>query len=192
MARWAVFTVRRGGATGASAPRRFGADGRELRRPWRMTAEGVRLQVRHLRAARRQPLGPRVLGMLLLGVAGVAALHPVGPMAWHVAGSASARTVPGLLPLSQPAPVGAVTAPPTSFCWGTASSPHTLVVCDASYAEIVRVDGIGGGTWQVTEPLAAQLAGGGTFHWYVLSGGAGAVSRSPLESFTIEPTTNGR
>lgn len=182
-----MFAAHRYQRGGASAPRLVGPDGRELRRPWRMTTPQVAVRVRQLRAARRQPIWPRLLGVLLLGVAGVAALHPVDPVPRHVAASASARTGPGLAQLQLVAPAGDLSAPPDRFVWrgDGAAAVRTLVLCDASYAEIARVDGIAGADWSLTPEVAALLADGGTFHWFVEAGAAASLARSRLESFTI-------
>lgn len=194
MSRWALFATHGSRRAGASVPRRFGADGRELQRPWRIPTSQVELQVQQVRAMRRQPVWPRVLGMLLLGVAGVAALHPVDPVARHVAGSASARTVPVPLRLRLESPAGPLDEPPVTFHWSgaRASAVHTLVFCDASYTEVARADGIVGASWQVTPAVAALFADGGTFHWFALGGDTRAPARSTFESFTIERRPNVR
>jgi len=187
MARWAWFATDRGGRGGASAPRVFGPDGRELLRPWRVTAPEVEQRVQQLRAQRRQPVWPRLLGALLLSVAGVAALHPVGSIPTHVAASSSARPGGGLLALRLESPAGELTAAPAAFRWRGegAHAVDSLVLCDASYAEIARVDGIDRASWQVAGPVADLLAPGGTFHWFVESTAAGVTRRSTLETFAI-------
>jgi hypothetical protein len=125
--------------------------------------------------------------MLLLGVAGVAALHPVDPVPRHVAASASARTGPRLVHLQLVAPAGDLVAPPERFVWAGADAArvHSLVFCDASYQEIARVDGIEGSSWRSTAAVAALLTSGHTFHWFAEGGEAGALGRSTFETFTI-------
>lgn len=84
-------------------------------------------------------------------------------------------------------PAGDVTAPPDHFQWSgeAAAGVDALVLCDASYAEIARVDGIDGSRCPATGQIAALLAGGGTFHWYVEAAAAPGTARSGFETFTI-------
>lgn len=84
-------------------------------------------------------------------------------------------------------PAGDVTAPVEHFVWRgeAATGTHSLVLCDASYAEIARVDGIGGDRCPVTPRLAELFAGAGTFHWYVEATAAHTTARSTFETFTI-------
>lgn len=189
MSRWALWSAHRYVRAGASAPRLHGPDGRELVRPWRLTAAEIERRVRQLRAARPQPKWPRLLGVLLLALAGVAALHPVGSIPTHVAASASARPVPRLLSLRGESPDGDVDAAPTWFRWRSegldAALPRTVVLCDASYTEIARAAGVAGDGWQASGRIGELLAGGGTFHWFVEATASGRLVRSPLQTFAI-------
>ncbi|MBX3464711.1 MAG: hypothetical protein KF830_16195 [Planctomycetes bacterium] len=187
MARWALFAAHRYVQGGVGAPRQFGPDGRALQRPWRTTAPEVAARAVAARATRRQPLGPRLVGALLLGVAGWAALHPVGPVPRHVAACAAARPGAALPRLQTVAPAGLLTAPPAEFRWqhDGAVAPCTVVLCAADYVPLARGDATEVGTLAVPAAFAAHLAAAGTFHWYVESAAAGAVVRSGLESFTI-------
>jgi hypothetical protein len=187
MSSWVWFAARRSARSGASAPRAFGPDGRALRRPWRLVAPAVAAQVTRQRAQRRQPRWPRLLGVLLLGVAVGAAVHPVGAVPTHVAASVSTGPGARLLQLAAVAPAGALPSPPTVFRWRDAGghSPTALVLCDADYVPLARFDGIDGDALAVSGRLADLLGARGTFHWYVETAVGAATVRSGFESFTI-------
>jgi hypothetical protein len=123
---------------------------------------------------------------LCIGVAGIAALEPVGPMPSHVAAFASARTGPELI---LPAPLVPVDegALPTRFRWraGSCAGPFTVVLLDAACAELARASS-GDATELVVEgTFAGCLQTPGTYHWYVLACGFGRPVASPVQSFAI-------
>lgn len=188
MSRLLWFAAHRGFAAGAGAPRTVGADGRPLLRPWRTRRPEIAQRARGVRAARPQPVWPRMLGIVLIGVAGIAALHPVGPVPTHVAASASTRPGGDLHGLLALAPAGELAAEPVAFHWraeGVRADEVALVLCDGSYAPRLRLDGVRGSSLPVSGRLAELLANGGTFHWYVEASSDGRVARSAFETFAV-------
>lgn len=113
--------------------------------------------------------------MLLVGIALVAALHPVAPLARQVA--VAAAPARALLPEWD----GTIALP---FAWSTApTGAVTLVLLDAGYREVARRGGLGGTAWTADAALRQALADGGTYHWYALATDGGAPRKSRLQSF---------
>ncbi|MBL9079743.1 MAG: hypothetical protein JNL08_19735 [Planctomycetes bacterium] len=125
--------------------------------------------------------------MLLLVVAGMAAMHPVEPIPTHVAASASARPGFYLRSLHAVSPTGDLTDPPPAFRWRANGGPGAVafVLCEADYTEIDRIAGIDGDVLVTPEALRDRLAARGTFHWFVEAEASGRTVRSRLASFTI-------
>ena len=186
MSKWALFTAHRYLERDAPA-RAVGADGRPRCRPWRSRAPAAVAEARRRRAGRRQSPWSRLVGCALLGVAGMAALHPVGSVPSHVAASASARPGSRLQHLQAIAPRGDLAAAPPAFRFrrDRLAGPVAFVLQDAAYRELTRRDGMGGDELVADDELAGVLAAGGTFHWFVESRVAGALVRSRLETFAI-------
>lgn len=84
-------------------------------------------------------------------------------------------------------PNGPVEGVPPRFVWHGAlgEGPRALVLLDAGYDELARVDDIGASSCQLPARVAAQLAAGGTFHWFVVVGEGAGGRASRLESFEI-------
>ena len=117
----------------------------------------------------------------------VVSLYPVDPIPRMVTPSSSAPATAVLLRLHAVSPAGVTEAPPARFEWlleGRAQDV-ALVLCDASYREIARVDGIVGTVYRPTGAVATALAAGGTFHWFVEAGASAARVRSALETVEI-------
>jgi hypothetical protein len=186
MSKWALWAAHRYLHPGAAVPRRVGPDGRELRRPWRQVRPEVRSVVQRERAARSQPWWPRPLGVLLLGMACLYAIEPVGPVPTDVAASSSARTGPRLqLPTAKSPDGNAGSAAPFAWTAGDASGPFTIVVLTAGYDELFARDGIAGSPWTPDAAAAAAVSTPGTYHWFVRGEAFGRTVTSPLASFEI-------
>ena len=89
--------------------------------------------------------------------------------------------------LSTRSPSGVLGAPPGHFAWDSdgPAAPVALIVCDASYVEVARIEGLDGGSFTPTIALAARLSELGTFHWFVEGRGGGRTVRSPFASCEI-------
>lgn len=184
MAKWGLFGAHRYLEAERGAGRTHGPDGRSLQRPWRVVREDTALLARRRREARPQPRWPRRLGVVLILIAVVNALHPVHPIPPHVAGSASARTGVVPSPLRTLSPLGAVDGAPTRFEW-TGADRVSLVLCDAGYEPIARFDDLRGGSWDANRELRTLLAAARTFHWFVEVCADGRTVRSPFASCDI-------
>lgn len=180
MSKGAWFVARLASA-GASAPRTTGADGRALRRPWRIASPAAVRQAQRERAARPQPWWPRPAGMLLVGVAAVAALRPIAPVPRQVAGAVATAPAPcsGLAP----EPWDDTAALPFAWPAPVPAGAVSLVLLDAGYREVARREGLGGTAWTADAALRESLADGATYHWYVLATDGDAPQKSRLQSF---------
>jgi hypothetical protein len=168
-----------------SAARTVARDGRPLQRPWRCRSAVAEQQVRRIRSERRQPVWPRALGWSLLGVAALAVIETDHPLS-RARGASSARPIESLVCLVAESPAGPCEGVPPAFRWGgEASPPFQVVVLDAGYRELARLDATGPRGCAPPAAVAAVLAAGGTFHWFVEGERAGQRTRSPLESFEI-------
>jgi hypothetical protein len=167
MSKWALFAAHRYVRWGSGA-RTVGPDGRKLLRPWRVRSDAAEQEAKRRRAARAQPRWPRPLGFLLIVVAVLAVNESDWPIPTHVQASSAERPA-GLSPLIAESPIGPVEGVPVVFLWAPADvpPPFRLVVLDASYDEIARIEDIGGTTLRPPVELAQRLASGGDFHWYV-------------------------
>lgn len=185
MSRWGVWAAHRYVQAGAAVPRQHGPDGQPLRRSWRTVRPSVAASVRQIRALRPQPWWPRAFGLLCLGIACMAALDPVGALPADLQASASARTRAELSIVSAIAPIGEVTMP-TAFRWraGDCQGPFTLLLLDAGYDEVARVEGGDATEWPAAH-FRAWLRRGQTYSWCVLASAFGRPVVSPLQSFTI-------
>lgn len=122
---------------------------------------------------------------MCIGVAFFVALTPVAPLPRHVPVSAAVGPGPEL-----PRPAFLISAPEfkagqNGLTWSAVavSAPFTVVLLNADYRELARVDGIGSTDWQVPERLVRRLVQGETYHAYVLGGEEDDIARSPLVSF---------
>ncbi len=187
MSKWGLWAAHRYVQAGAAVPRLSGPDGKMLKNPWRIASEQACRTARLHRATRPQPIWPRPLGFLCIGLAVVYAIDPIGPIPSHVAASSSARTGPRLASLRTIAPAGAGTLP-TAFEWraGEAAGPFTWILVDAGYDELQRRDGIEGARWQPDAQVQTVLQAGGTFHWYVIGDGMGKPVASALATLEID------
>lgn len=195
MARWALFTASRYlESDRGPAGRMSGRDGRPFARPWRSPTERVVTAAQVVRARREQPRWPRLLGLGMMGVAAFAAVHPVDPIAAvapvapQVAPTVSAVPPGGLLPIAAMAPAGPCEGVPDRFAWREdqpLAGRRAVHLLDAGYNEIACLDGSETATVAVPAAVAARLAAGGTFHWFVTAetGAQGPASR--LESFQV-------
>ena len=115
----------------------------------------------------------------------VYAFDPVHPVARHVAGSSSTETGGVPLQLSGVAPSGAI-AGPWQFAWrgGRTDEALTLVVCDASYEETLRL-AVRGHSFAPDATLQQRLAELGTFHWFVEAKVGERILRSSLTTCEI-------
>lgn len=157
---------------------------RDLTLPaWRRpTSESTLEKVREVRSARSRPRWVRPVGVVLMLVAGLAALDPDYPMPREVLQSILARRVTsaGVVAVE---PRGAVAAMPEAFRWtwdvGTENQVRswTLVVLDAQFGELARVPVTGTET-RVEGPLRDAIAGAAEFHWFVESAAQKGVVRS--------------
>ena len=78
-------------------------------------------------------------------------------------------------------PTGLSDGVPAGFAWtANVPPPFTVVLFDAGYRELGRVDGIADYELSVPPEWAALLAAGGTFHWHV----AGHGEDWPTQSLT--------
>jgi hypothetical protein len=190
VSKWALWAAHRYVQPGAAVPRRTGADGRALSRPWRHVSPRARERVAALRSARAQPVWPRLVGWACLGMASVIAVAPVGPVPTHVARSASARPGSQLAsPVAvSPAAVAELTAA-TRFRWraGAASPPFAVVVFDERLDPLLRRDGIAATEWTPDPDALRALQGAATFHWQVLGDGCGRVLASSLQTVERAP-----
>jgi hypothetical protein len=168
MAKWAFWPVARVAATATA--RWHGPDGRLLQRPWRTVRPEVHGIVRRLRSLRPQPLWPRAVGVSCLAIAVFAALHPVRPMARHVAASASAPPAPRLQLF--PPTVGEDPEAMLQFAWRAPglAPPFEVVVLGPDHEERLRSGALASATWSATR-VQPQLATGDTCHWCVVGAG---------------------
>lgn len=187
MGRWGLWSAHRYLEADTGNTRWFGRDGRPLTRPWRAVDADVMDRVRVQRRARPQPRWPRLLGGLCLASAFVAAFDALHPIPRHVAGSASTETGGAPLPLSAVAPSGAIGAEGWRFEWRGAKpeDPATIVVCDASYAEMLRVTDLRGSSFAADATLRQRLTELGTFHWFVETSVGERVHRSRFTTCEI-------
>ena len=75
---------------------------------------------------------------------------------------------------------------PRAFRWrGEGTPPFQVVVLDAGYGELARIDAIGPSSCAPTPAVESALAGGGTFHWFVEGERSGRRTRSPLQTLEI-------
>lgn len=90
-------------------------------------------------------------------------------------------------PLVAESPAGPTEGVPTVFQWAPADvpPPFRLVVLDAGYDEVARIEDIGGTALRPPEALARVLATGGDFHWYVEATITPRPVRSVLQSVEI-------
>jgi len=181
MARRGLWSAHRYLEADSGNTRTVGRDGRPLVRPWRLVAPEIAERVRVHRRARPQPRWPRLLGGVFVLTAMVAAFDPVHSIPRHVAGSASTETGGPPLHLSAIAPDGQVAGDAWHFAWrgARAGDRLTLVVCDASYEEVLRV-GVQGESFAPEAPLRDRLAALGTFHWFVETTVGDRTFRSPF------------
>ena len=185
MAKWALWTAHRYVTAGAAVPRTIGPDGRPLARPWRSPRADAVAAARRARAARPQPIWPKVVGWVCIGVASWAALSPVGPLPRHVPLSAAKGPGPDALrPAIAISPVEHLPAR-GGFRWqaGPTQPPFTFVLLDLDYRELVRVDGIEETPWQPPAHVRELLVTGAVYHAYVLAGQEHDTWKSPLVSF---------
>lgn len=120
----------------------------------------------------------------MLGLAGVAVIEADLPLPREAAAS-SARWRRPLAALVAESPAGPVEGVPCGFRWsGGAPAPFRLVVLDAAYAELCCLDGVSS-PCPAPPALAALLATGGTFHWYVETGALARPLRSALQTCEI-------
>ena len=84
-------------------------------------------------------------------------------------------------------PKGPQEGVPTRFTWHAegVEPPFTFVLLGAGYDEMVRVGGIGGTSFTPDRGVAAVLATGGTFHWFVAGKAGARLCRSPLQTVEI-------
>jgi len=182
--RWGWFSAHRYLRSGSTA-RTVGADGRPLQRPWRVWSETAEQECQRIRAGRPQPIWPRALGWTLLGVAVLAVIDANHPLP-REAPASSARPAESLVWLAAESPDGPCEGVPREFRWsGDVAPPYRLVVLDGGYAELVRIDDLGAPACPPSAALAALLATGGTFHWYVEGEREGHRTRSPLQTVEI-------
>lgn len=197
MAKWGLFGAHRYLEPDAGPGRLVGPDGRDLRRPWRVVSAEAKAMATRVRAMRPRPAWPRLLGFSLITIAVVAAMRPVGsvhPIARHVGRVSSAPPASGPLPVEALSPDGPIAAVPDRFSWSAAADRGScaVVVCDASYAEMLRVDGIASGEWRPDAALRKRLAEAGTFHWFVEQKRGERVVRTPFASCEMPLVANPR
>ncbi|MBL8748984.1 MAG: hypothetical protein JNK78_07480 [Planctomycetes bacterium] len=197
MAKWGLFGAHRYLEPDAGPGRLVGPDGRNLRRPWRVVSAEAKATAMRVRAMRPRPLWPRLFGISMIAIAVAAALHPFGsvhPIARHVGGVSSAPPASWPLPAGPLSPDGCITAVPDRFSWSAPADrvPFAVVVCDASYAELLRVDGIAAAEWHPDAAVRERLAEAGTFHWFVEQRRGERVARTPFASCEVALVANPR
>ena len=150
------------------------------------TARAAGAGVARARAGRPQPVWPRLAGWACLGMAGVFAIDPVGPVPTHVAASSSARPGSPLACIAALAPAGVVAAV-GEFRWGArgVEPPFTLVVLDAAYRPLLRREALPGPRWAPDAAAQQVLAGRDTFHWFVVGDARGRPAGSPLAAVEL-------
>lgn len=187
MSKWALFAAHRYVRAGAAVPRVVGPDGKPLLRPWRQRRPVAEQTARRIRACRPQPWWPRLAGFVCIAVALLAALNPVGPMAAHVAASASAGPGPRLDRIVVEESLAGAVARALRLTWPAASpaDPVTLVAYAADYTELARRPGVVGTDWNADGELLALLRSGGTYHCLLRSEAQGQPAQSALETFII-------
>lgn len=174
------------GADRDAGSRRVRADGRSLQRPLGNWSDRARAEVRRRRRARRQPWWPRVVGWTLLSMALVAAVEGDYPMPRPARAGISAAAAGCLVAIETTVPAGRHDGVPARFQWATAAPPpYSVVLFDASYRELARVDDIPGTTMRPDPELIRRLEEAGTFHWYVQAGGPDGTFRSVIEAVEI-------
>jgi hypothetical protein len=165
-------------------PRTVRADGVPFGRPWRTASPDVVARVNRLRNERRQPRWPRALGVGLMAVALFAAWRSIDSAVSHVQAVASADPHAGQVELRAGFPAHEVKGTPSRFEWQASADAVVVVLCDASYREILRIEARGGSLLS-EGALARELTAGGTFHWFVECAQGGRLSRSPFQTFQI-------
>jgi hypothetical protein len=186
MSKWALFAAHRYVRAGAAVPREIGPDGRPLARPWRRRPAAAVQMAQRIRAGRPQPRWPRLVGLVCIAVAAQAALDPVGPMAAHVAASASAGPGPRLDPIVVEAAVSGE-LPDLRFRWGSSdpARPVTLLVFATDYSPLTSRSGLVGTGWSADPALLEQLTPGQTYHCVLRAEVGAPPVQTPLTSFVI-------
>ncbi|MCR9246184.1 MAG: hypothetical protein NXI31_14230 [bacterium] len=190
MGKWGVFSALRYLGTDRAGRRKVRPDGRPFRHPVGEWSESVRAEVRRRRSAAPQPWWPRVVGWGLVGIALLAAVKAEYPLAsgvrvdsTRVLSVAEASRLVAITPL---APGGPVEGVPALFAWHTtARPPFSLVIFDAGYRELGRMEDLHDSPIRPNAELARRLGFGGTFHWFVEGQSPEGAVRSPLETFGI-------
>ena len=187
MGKWGVFSALRYlGADSAADRRTVRADGRPLQRPLGNRSERVRIEARRRRQARRQPWWPRVAGWMLMSMALLAAVEGDYPMPGAAQAGISVAAAGCLVAIDSTFPGGPQDGVPVRFEWQTdAPPPYSVVLLDAGYREIARVDGLPECSMRPDFELAQRLGDGGTFHWYVQAECPDGTFRSVIEAFEI-------
>ena len=185
MAKWGLWTANRYVWAGASVPRTIGPDGRPLRRPWRQRSDRAIGQAERIRAMRRQPAWPRVLGWACIGIALGVALRPMTWVSSDVGLSAAALPVPeargpaiAISELHHVAGAG-------SFHWETDRQTGSLrfVLLAEDYQTLATLDGIAGSPWYPELAVLGHLQPGATYHAYLVGSVGGRLVKSPLTTF---------
>ena len=184
MSKWALFAAHRYVRAGAAVPREVGPDGRLLLRPWRQRSSSAVQQAERQRAARPQPLWPRLVGFACIALALFAAFDPVGPMTAHVAASASTATGPRLEPIVVENAMGPDDPVRLRFRW-TLEGPVTLLLLATDYAELMRREVADGMEWTADAELLALLEAGQTYHVVVRAGTPAQPLQTPLQTFVF-------
>ena len=158
---------------------------KDLQSPaWRRpTSESTLETVRELRAARSCPRWARPLGVVLMLVAGLAALDPDYPMPREVLQSILSRRVTseGVVAAE---PRGNVASVPEVFRWTWAGDDRegqvrswTLVLLDAQFSELARVP-VAGTETRLEGVVRDAIATAAEIHWFVESAAQKGVVRS--------------
>ena len=153
------------------------------RRAW---SQQVRDEAGRRRSERPQPLWPRALGFVLIGIAVLAAVWAEYPIPRPVQAVVSDEDECVLMAIDALSPVGGQEDVPSSFAWATAvPPPFCVVLYDVGYREIGRLEAIDGYLLPCPQAWRDQLASGGVFHWQVFGRGDPAPTRSATEAFQI-------
>ena len=157
---------------------------KDLQSPgWRRpTSESTLETVRELRSARSSPRWARPLGVVLMLVAGLAALDPDYPMPREVLQTIlrSRVTSEGVVAAE---PRGSVASVPEVFRWTWAGDTEgqvrnwTLVLLDAQHSELARVP-VAGTETRLAGGVRDAIATAAEFHWFVESAAQKGVVRS--------------
>jgi hypothetical protein len=184
MAKWALLSAHRYLEMQAARPRR--GDGVAWSYPWRRRSVTAITLAANLRAARPQPRWPRLVGVLCLGLAALAAATPGLSMPTHVPGSSTHRGG-GLLGLHADFPSGPLPGLPHTFRWTApaGATAATVVVLGSDYTELLRLDGIAGTAAPVPTRVWEELHRHPVVHWKVEVELPDGTLVTPLRTFGI-------